>query len=277
MRHPPCVTIDALPSQAHRRVLLGFPSRIFWAAGRGWGLAVGYRDRSTKFLPLLNPSKRAALRKTGEAALALKRRIELLVRVDGPLRRALAPRRARGPRLPTADGRRSGSPPIERTAPTAEPSNDPPPVTIEGHLVALGPLRRDLLPTYQRWHNDVATSRTYALPLPTTIEQEEASGAALTAAPVMAFFTVYEGADWRPIGTAYLTNIDRRHRGAEFGILLGERDRRGRGYGTEATQLGLAYAFGELVLHNVLLTVSASNLAGRRAYERAGFRACGRR
>jgi hypothetical protein len=37
-------------------------------------------------------------------------------------------------------------------------------INIEGDLVALGPLRRDLLPLYQRWINDLGTMRTLGLP-----------------------------------------------------------------------------------------------------------------
>jgi RimJ/RimL family protein N-acetyltransferase len=37
------------------------------------------------------------------------------------------------------------------------------------------------------------------------------------------------------------------------------------------------YAFTALGLNNVMLTVSEYNLAGRRAYEKAGFREFGRR
>jgi diamine N-acetyltransferase len=152
-----------------------------------------------------------------------------------------------------------------------------PPITIEGNLIALGPLRRDLIPTYQRWHNDVATLRTYVLPLPATMEQEEALYAELSAASDMAFFTVYERASWQAVGTTYLTDIDHRHRSAEFGVLIGEAIWRGKGYGTETASLMLDYAFTALGLHSIMLTVYAFNLAGRRAYEKAGFREVGRR
>jgi len=37
-------------------------------------------------------------------------------------------------------------------------------LSIEGDLVALGPLRRDLLPVYQRWINNLGTMRTLDLP-----------------------------------------------------------------------------------------------------------------
>jgi diamine N-acetyltransferase len=59
--------------------------------------------------------------------------------------------------------------------------------------------------------------------------------------------------------------------------MIGEADCRGKGYGTETTRLMLDYAFTALGLHNVMLTVFEYNLAGRRAYEKAGFREFGRR
>ena len=39
----------------------------------------------------------------------------------------------------------------------------------------------------------------------------------------------------------------------------------------------LDYAFTALGLHNVMLTIHEYNLAGRRAYEKAGFKEIGRR
>ena len=156
-------------------------------------------------------------------------------------------------------------------------ANQRPIVNIVGERVALGPLRRDLIPTYQRWHNDVATTRTFALTQPTTLEEEEASYAALSTDEHMAFFTVYERTTWRAIGTAYLTDIDHRNRTAEFGILIGDAEHRGRGYGTEATRLVLGYAFADVGLHSVMLTVHEYNVAGRTAYEKAGFREFARR
>jgi diamine N-acetyltransferase len=157
-----------------------------------------------------------------------------------------------------------------------ERRDERPQITIEGKLIALGPLRRDLIPTYQRWHNNVATLRTYALPLPTTLEQEEALYTELTTASDKVLFTVYERASWQPVGTTYLTDIDHRHRSAEFGVLIGDVIWRGKGYGTETASLMLDYAFTALGLHSVMLTVYAFNLAGRRAYEKTGFREVGR-
>lgn len=146
-----------------------------------------------------------------------------------------------------------------------------------GDHVALGPLRRDLIQLYQRWINDFSIARLVSsLPRPWTFEAEsewiERQLVSETSTP----FTIYERRSAQPIGTTELRGLDFRNRTAEFGILIGETTHHGKGYGTETTQLMLDYAFAALGLHSVALTVFAYNLAGRRAYEKAGFRESGR-
>jgi len=110
-----------------------------------------------------------------------------------------------------------------------------------------------------------------------TIEAEQRWYDGQVAAERDVGFTIYERATWRPIGNTGLHGIDHRHKTAEFGILIGEPECRGKGYGSETARLILDYGFTALGLHNILLRVFEYNLAGRRAYEKAGFRACGRR
>ncbi len=149
---------------------------------------------------------------------------------------------------------------------------------LVGDLVALGPLRRDLLPLYQRWVNDFVTTRSLSVtPLPVTEEAELAWYESVAADPVNPGFTVYERDSGRPVGNTALHNVDFRHGTAEWGVLIGEPDMRGKGFGTETGRLMLDYAFTALGLSNVMLTVFENNLAGRRAYEKAGFREFGRR
>lgn len=153
-----------------------------------------------------------------------------------------------------------------------------PTYTIAGERVALGPLRRDLVPRYTRWINDLGVQRTLGgLPVPRTIEQEETRRARLDAEADSVQFTIYARATAAPIGIAELREIDWRARSAVYVILIGEGPARGRGYGTETTRLVCGYAFGALGLHSLMLTVVAPNVAGIRAYERAGFRQFGRR
>lgn len=151
-------------------------------------------------------------------------------------------------------------------------------VNIAGDRVALGPLRRDLLPLYQRWINDFEVARTLLLGLrPATREAEEAWYDRAATSERDVALTVYERAMMRPIGNTGLHQIDHVHRIAEFGIVIGEKDCWGKGYGTETATLMLDYAFTGLGLHNVMLRAYSFNERGIRAYTRAGFREIGRR
>jgi RimJ/RimL family protein N-acetyltransferase len=89
-------------------------------------------------------------------------------------------------------------------------------------------------------------------------------------------FVLYERASHRPIGETGFTALDWFHRTAEFGILIGETDCWGKGYGTEATRTMLQYGFRVLNLHLIWLYVSSANPQAIRAYQRAGFREAGR-
>ncbi len=151
-------------------------------------------------------------------------------------------------------------------------------MNIEGERVALGPLVRELIPTYHRWHNDLSTLRTLLLPpAPLTAEAFAGWYERWTRSERDAWFTICERAGWEPVGVTALDGVDYRHRTAELHMVIGEARHRGRGYGTEAARLVLDYAFVALGLESVMLMVAEFNAAGRRAYERAGFREFGRR
>jgi RimJ/RimL family protein N-acetyltransferase len=154
--------------------------------------------------------------------------------------------------------------------------DDEPILNIVGDRVALGPLRHDLLVLYSRWANDfVVNSTVTPLLRPLSLESEEKWYERAVSNEQMARFTIYERNDLRPIGITSLYDINHQNRTATFGILIGERECWGHGYGTEATQLVLDYGFTVLGLHNITLSVRDWNGRGIRAYERAGFKRIG--
>jgi len=159
-----------------------------------------------------------------------------------------------------------------------EPAGGQPPIlNIIGQKVALGPLRRELVPLYLRWINDFTVLRNLAIGVtPTTLESEEAWYERVSKSERDVVFTVYERATLRPIGDAGLHAIDHLNRTAEYGIFIGESDRRGKGYGGEVTALLLDYGFNLLGLHSIMLRVFGYNERALRVYERAGFRPAGR-
>lgn len=84
-------------------------------------------------------------------------------------------------------------------------------------------------------------------------------------------FVICEKSDDRAVGSVYFRDIDRKNKCAEYGIFIGEDDAVGKGYGTQAAKLALAYAFGKMGLQSVFLRVFADNIGARRSYEKAGF------
>jgi len=73
------------------------------------------------------------------------------------------------------------------------------------------------------------------------------------------------------IGFVVLFNLKWSNRTADMAIGIGDKAYRGKGYGQDALKLILNYAFNELNLHRVSLTVMSYNDAAIKAYERVGF------
>ena len=157
-------------------------------------------------------------------------------------------------------------------------NSDEPDFIMVGERVALGPLRRELAATYARWMNQPEVRRGLVhLSIESQASQEKWVDEHLEKgakdAPEASEFTVYDRADNMAVGTVGLWNINHVNATAELGIAIGER--RGQGLGTDATRLALDFAFHVLHLRNVLLESLETNVAGLKAYERAGFRRVG--
>ncbi|MAT43974.1 MAG: GNAT family N-acetyltransferase [Anaerolineaceae bacterium] len=88
-------------------------------------------------------------------------------------------------------------------------------------------------------------------------------------------FTIVDRETDQPIGRCLLFFINSVDRRAMMGIFIGEKQYWNQGYGTEATQLLLDYAFNLLNLNRVELGVFAFNQRGIQAYKKAGFKEIG--
>jgi len=147
---------------------------------------------------------------------------------------------------------------------------------LRGEKVGLGPFLRELVPLYWRWETDPRALLGYGQQYAET-EQTRAAVFDTQTRDGSPYFTVYDlaGQAPTPVGTSQLI-VDNRTRTGEFVILIGE-EGRGKRLATEATRLTLDYGFNITALRNIYLSVVASNVAGIRAYEKAGFKIIGRR
>ena len=76
----------------------------------------------------------------------------------------------------------------------------------------------------------------------------------------------------RLIGFLALWGTQWNHGSCTASIGIGEREYWGKGYGSDAMRLGLAYAFSELNLSRVSLSVLDYNQRAIRSYQKVGFR-----
>jgi len=73
------------------------------------------------------------------------------------------------------------------------------------------------------------------------------------------------------IGWVQLDGVSWTHRTSYIGIGIGNRDFWGRGYGSEAMTLMLQFAFDEINLHRVFLSVFSYNERAIHVYQKLGF------
>lgn len=89
--------------------------------------------------------------------------------------------------------------------------------------------------------------------------------------PAFYYFAIRTLDDDRMVGSCELGGDIFPHGEAFVGIGIGGREDWNKGYGTDAMRVLLRYAFNELSLRRVALSVLENNTRGIRSYEKAGF------
>jgi RimJ/RimL family protein N-acetyltransferase len=84
-------------------------------------------------------------------------------------------------------------------------------------------------------------------------------------------FAIHIRGEDEPIGVISLMNKSEANESAELSVIVGHQDDRHRGYGTEAIDRLLRYAFEELGLNRIGLSVFEFNEEAISAYEKLGF------
>ncbi len=137
--------------------------------------------------------------------------------------------------------------------------------------IVLTPLKSSDLPSMLEWINDREQVLFNASYKPVTETQHREWFEAIQRRTDTVIFGIRLRESDKLIGSCQLHSINYVHRNAELQIRLGDREERGRGYGTEAVRLLLSFAFKDLNLHRIYLHVFSTNSAAIRVYEKVGF------
>jgi RimJ/RimL family protein N-acetyltransferase len=146
---------------------------------------------------------------------------------------------------------------------------------ILGDRVRLRGIEREDIPTFVRWLNDPEVRRYLELYLPISRAEEERWFEARLADDSSRVFAIETG-EGMVIGNIGLHQLDWKNRNAMLGIVIAEKEYWGRGYGTDAITALLGFAFNEMNLHRIYLSVFDFNERAIRCYEKCGFRREGR-
>ncbi len=140
---------------------------------------------------------------------------------------------------------------------------------LQGSHVVLRPLATGDLRRCVKWFSDPQVTQFLGRTAPVTLAEEERwYRDYLRRGDEQIFAIEIEG---RHVGNLGLHKVDRVHRKADLGIVIGETTYWSRGYGTDAVVTALRYGFGHLALNKVSLDVLEGNLRAIRSYEKVGF------
>lgn len=146
------------------------------------------------------------------------------------------------------------------------------------HLAAMDP--EEVSKYFADWNRDSEYKRLLDLDVPrlnsTRSVKEWLEKELEKMGDTMYWFSIRTTVDNILLGDINLDVVNWNMRDAFVGIGIGVRDYWGKGYGTEAMNLMLGYAFTELNLHRVTLDVFEYNLRAIHSYEKSGFRPEGR-
>lgn len=141
-----------------------------------------------------------------------------------------------------------------------------------GERVTLRALEREDLPLIRKWANDPEIRALTGEVTPMSAAAAEAYFARIQQDRDRIWFIIVARETGRAIGECGLLRLFYPWRNTDLSIILGEKDAWGQGYGTEAINLLLDYAFGALALHRVSIGVVGFNERALRFYEKIGFR-----
>jgi RimJ/RimL family protein N-acetyltransferase len=148
---------------------------------------------------------------------------------------------------------------------------------LRGELVYLRPLEPEDADVVHRWFEDTRVQTLMGdPPVSLASRRQRYAEAAKTDGPDLFRFVICLLDDDRPIGRVDLFELDRRNGSAAFGITIGEPELWGRGFGTDAVNALVDFAFGQLRLERVWLDTDEHNARAQAAYVKAGFTQEGR-
>lgn len=148
-------------------------------------------------------------------------------------------------------------------------------IFLKGQKTVLRPLKKDTdITTIVKWMNDQNVIQYLSRYLPMSVSEEERWFENLPNR-VSDIVLAIETLDGILIGTIGLHDIHPKDRGATHGIVIGEKDYWGGGYGTDAGMTLFNYAFNTLNLRKIKSSVIGFNKRSLNYHLKCGYKIVG--
>lgn len=142
-----------------------------------------------------------------------------------------------------------------------------------GKLVTLRPYDVKDTAQAQAYVNDPEVKRflTPGVPFPITFEEEKAWVIGQSAMKDTYSFAIENLENGRYIGGCGINSVDWKNSVAVVGIFIGDKDLWGKGYGTDAMSVLIAFIFEQMNIHKIKLNVYSFNERAIKSYKKVGF------
>lgn len=146
---------------------------------------------------------------------------------------------------------------------------------ITGKSIYLSPFSEDDYISFTEWINDYETSKYLDQYSKVFTLEDEKDFVERTRKDDKIYLSIVKLSNDELIGNISLVNINHINKTATLGIMIGKSNERGKGYGTEAINLLLDYAFNHLNLNNIMLELLDTNERAKKCYLKCGFKELG--
>lgn len=149
---------------------------------------------------------------------------------------------------------------------------------LKGKNISLRPLKINDWENTLRWRNNITIKEMammHPFPITEIVEKEWYNAILKSTSDKTIYFAVANKND-APIGFITLNKINYTHKNCYLGIVIGDREEQGKGYGKEAIELITAYAFKTLNLNKITVEVVEINKHALMLYKKLGFTEEGR-
>lgn len=143
-----------------------------------------------------------------------------------------------------------------------------------GELVRLREYKREDIKLAQDYVNDPEVKRLLhpGIPYLYTFEDEQKWFDNLSATNDEYSFAIESLEDNKYIGGCGINKINWKNSVAEVGVFIGDKDKWGKGYGTDAMRILIKFIFEQMNINKIKLNVFSFNQRAIKSYEKCGFK-----